>query len=86
MAARFQNFQYFFRSIPIEIHLLELKMTENTLNDTRLEKQEHVDISSSEISFRVDDTSFPKAMRIMAENWTKFSDFKSGFATLGTLH
>ena len=43
-------------------------MTENTLNDTRLEKHEHVDISSSEISFRVDDTSFPKTMRIMAEN------------------
>lgn len=43
-------------------------MKENTLNDTRLEKHEHVDISSSEISFRVDDASFPKAMRIMAEN------------------
>lgn len=39
-------------------------------SDIRFEKQ-HVVLSSDEISLGVDDTSFPNAMRIMAENKTK---------------
>ena len=48
---------------------------------------DHVVLSSEEISIGVDDTSFPNTMRIRAENKTKLSDFNWGFAaTLGNLH
>ena len=40
----------------------------------------HVVLSSDEISFRVDDNSFPNAMWVMAENKPKLSDFNRGFA------
>lgn len=47
------------------------------LNTTRFENNEHV-VFSSDISFRVDDTLFPNAMRMMAEKNTEFSaDFDS---------
>ena len=47
---------------------------------------EHVVLSSDEISFVVDVTSFPNKMGIMAVNKTELSDFNWGFATLGNLH
>ena len=46
----------------------------------------HVVLSSDEISFVADDTSFPNATRIMAANKTEFSDLNWAFATLGNLH
>lgn len=42
------------------------------LNNTRLEKNEHEVLSSDEINFGVDYTSFPNAMRIMAEKKLSF--------------
>ena len=42
---------------------------------------EHVVLSSDEISFGVDDNSFPNAMWVMAENKPKLSDFNRGFAS-----
>ena len=48
---------------------------------------DHVVLSSEEISIGVDDTSFPNTMQIRAESKTKLSDFNWGFAaTLGNLH
>ena len=48
---------------------------------------DHVVLSSEEISIGVDDTSFPNTMRIRAESKTKLSDVNWGFAaTLGNLH
>ena len=46
----------------------------------------HAVLSSDEISFVADDTSFPNAIRVMAANKTKFSDLNWGFATLGNRH
>ena len=42
------------------------------LNKLASHYNEHAALSSDEISVRVDDTSFPHAMRIMAENKTEF--------------
>ena len=48
---------------------------------------DHVVLSSEEISIGVDDTSFPNTMRIRVESKNKLSDFNWGFAaTLGNLH
>ena len=70
--ARFQNFHDFFcRSIPILTDLLELKKETN----------EHGVIPSDKGSFGVDNILFPNAMRIMAENKAKLSDFNWGLAT-----
>ena len=57
--------RFFSRSIPILTDLLELKK----------ENSEHVVLPSDKVSFGVDDILFPNAMRIMAENKAKLSDF-----------
>ena len=46
---------------------------------------ERVALPGDEISFVVDNTSFPKAIQIMVVNNTDFSDFNWGFATLDML-
>ena len=52
--------RYFSRSISIEIDLLELKMkTKHARLMFVPKKNEYVALSSDEISFGVDDTSFP---------------------------
>ena len=56
------------------------------LNKFASHNNEHVALSSDEIRVQVDDTSFPHAMRIMAENKTEFPLLSLGFAALGTLH
>ena len=57
--------RFFSRSIPILTDLLELKKETN----------EHVVLPNDKVSFGVDDILFPNAMRIMAENKAKLSDF-----------
>ena len=42
------------------------------LNKLASHYNEHVALSSDEISVRVDNTSFPHAVRIMAENKAEF--------------
>ena len=62
---------WFLRSIPIEIDLLKIKVKRKYAKILLvLKNNEPATLSNDEISFVVDDTLFPHAIRVTAKNKT----------------